>query len=210
MKTEVKICGLSTPETLDAAIGAGADHVGFVHFAPSPRHLMIERLIALAARAKGRAGRVAVLVDPDDALLAAVAPHVDVVQLHGRETPERVAAARARLPVWKGVGVRTAADLRDAAARFAHADVLVVDAKPPEGSALPGGNGVRLDWTTVAAARPAGRWFLSGGLDAASVAAALSLARPGGVDVSSGVEDAPGVKSAAKIREFVKVVHGGR
>ena len=208
--TEVKICGLSTPETMDAALAAGADHVGFVHFAPSPRHLDVDALAWLAVRARGRAGRVAVLVDPDDALIAAVAPHVDVVQLHGRETPERVAAVRARLPVWKGVGVRTAAELREAAARFAHADALVVDAKPPEGSALPGGNGVRLDWSIVSAARPGGRWFLSGGLNAANVRQAVSLARPGGVDVSSGVEDAPGVKSAARIQEFVKVVHGGR
>ena len=210
--TEIKICGLSTPETLDAALGAGADWVGFVRFARSPRHVELEAARALSRRAKGRAGRVVLLVDPDDAALAAaieaIAP--DLIQLHGRESPERVAEIRAAtgLPVMKALGIAGPADLAAIPAYAAVADRLLLDAKAPPGAALPGGNGVRFDWSLLAGADLPAGLMLSGGLGPENVAEALARTGLRAVDVSSGVESAPGIKDPARIAAFVTAARG--
>ncbi len=204
----VKICGLKTPETLEAALEAGADMVGFVFFPPSPRFVTPGAAAPLARAAAGRALRVALVVDADDDSIAAItgAADVDILQLHGRETPERVAAVKARfgLPVMKALGVASEADCAHAAAYAEVADRLLLDAKPPKGAALPGGNGVTFDWMLLRALRWDKPWLLSGGLDASNVGQALRQTGAPGVDVSSGVESAPGVKDIAKIKAFVR------
>ncbi|MEE7447580.1 phosphoribosylanthranilate isomerase [Methylobacterium radiotolerans] len=212
--TRVKICGLSTEATLTAALEAGADWIGLVHFPRSPRHVALARAATLSALARGRAERVILLVDPDDALLAAAveAAEPDLIQLHGSESPERVAAVRARTgrPVMKAIGVATAADLAAMPAYAAVADRILLDAKAPADAALPGGNGRRFDWEILrGAALPPGT-MLSGGLDAGNVADALARTGIGAVDVSSGVETAPGVKDPAKIAAFVAAARGAR
>lgn len=210
--TEIKICGLSTPETLDAALGAGADWVGFVRFARSPRHVELEAARVLSRQAKGRAGRVVLLVDPDDAAVAtaieAIAP--DLIQLHGRESPERVAEIRAAtgLPVMKALGIAGAADLAAIPAYAAVADRLLLDAKAPPGAALPGGNGVSFDWSLLAGADLPAGLMLSGGLGPENVAEALARTGLRAVDVSSGVESAPGIKDPARIAAFVTAARG--
>jgi phosphoribosylanthranilate isomerase len=207
MSVRVKICGLSDGQGVDAAVNAGADLVGFVFFPASPRNVSPGEAAPLAAPARGRAGIVALTVDADDALLSAIASGLrpDLLQLHGRETPERVAKIRDRLKmrVMKAVGVAARQDLERARAYASAADLLLLDAKPPEGAARPGGNGAAFDWTLLDGFDPGVPWWLSGGLDAGNVAAALCAARPMGVDVSSGVERSPGVKDPALIREFV-------
>ncbi len=208
-RIDIKICGLSTPETLDAALGAGATHVGFVHFPKSPRHVDVERMAQLAARTPDRVGSVAVLVDPDDATLDALIAtgRIDAVQLHGREPPERLAAIRARFPaiaLWKAVSVKTRADIAAAAAWSNIADRILFDAKTPDSADLPGGMGLRFDWTLLLDYRPRGPWGLSGGLDPANVAEAIRVTRAPLVDVSSGVESAPGIKDVDKIAAFCK------
>lgn len=207
--TDIKICGLSTPETVDAAVGAGASHVGFVFFARSPRNLHADQARGLGARVPPHVRRVGVFVDPDDALLdSAVASGLDILQLHGTETPARIAAvkARYRLPVWRAAGVATRADI-DAARRAAtDADLLLFDAKAPSGATLPGGNGVRFDWRLLGGVTMSIPWGLSGGLDALGVGKAVRGCRPPLVDVSSGVEDTPGVKSVTKIKAFIEAV----
>ena len=210
----IKVCGLSTPETLDAALAAGADWVGFVRFPRSPRHVDLETARRLSARARGRARRVVLLVDPDDAAVAAAvdAMDPDLIQLHGRESPERVAAIRAATgrPVMKALGIAARADLEKVPAYAAVADRLLLDAKPPPGADLPGGNGCSFDWDILAgAALPPGT-MLSGGLTAANVAQALSRTGLEAVDVSSGVESDPGVKDPEKIAAFVAAAHGLR
>lgn len=208
--TEIKICGLSTPDTLDAALGAGAEWVGFVRFPRSPRHVGLEVAYRLSQRAKGRAGRVVLLVDPDDATLDAAVDAIapDLIQLHGRESPERVAAIRhsTGLPVMKALGIAGASDL-DAIPAYAEvADRLLLDAKAPPGAALPGGNGVRFDWSLLTgAALPPGT-MLSGGLGPENVAMALARTGLKAVDVSSGVERAPGEKDPARIAAFIAAV----
>lgn len=208
MGIEVKICGLSTAETLDAALDAGADLVGFVHFPRSPRHVPLVAGPALAAQVGTRAGKVALLVDADDATVAAViaAFHPDVLQLHGSESPERVARLRAAfgIPVMKAIPVARPADLAIVPAYAAVADRLLFDAKPDPGDVLPGGNGRAFDWTLLAGLDPGVPVMLSGGLDAGNVSQALSIIRVDGVDVSSGVETAPGLKSVEKIFAFVR------
>jgi len=204
----VKICGVSTPEALDAALGAGADLVGLVRYPKSPRHVSLERGRVLSARAKGRALRVALLVDPDDAELAATieALDPDVLQLHGSETPARVAEIRARFgrPVMKAIGVGEAADLARVSA-YGAAEHILLDAKPPQsGNALPGGNGVAFDWSLLAGVDPGVSFMLSGGLDPDNVAQAIALTGARAVDVSSGVERRPGDKDPARIEAFVK------
>jgi len=201
----VKICGLSTPESLDWALEAGADLVGFVHFAKSPRHVSIETAAGLARRAAGRARTVLLTVDPTDELLsdllAAIAP--DYIQLHGKESPERVVAVRALAsrPVIKALGIGSADDIAAAIAYRDAADLLLYDAKPPKDANRPGGLGVTFDWTLLEGApKP---FLLSGGLDPTNVADAVRRVRPFGVDVSSGVESAPGVKDERRIRTFV-------
>lgn len=207
--TDIKICGLSTPNTLDAAVGAGATHIGFVFFARSPRNLSPENAAGLAARVPAHVRRVGVFVDPDDALLDAAMPALDIIQLHGTEGIDRAAAIRARYrrPLWRAAGVASAADIRAAngSARGV-CDLLLLDAKAPTSAPLPGGNGLRFDWRLVEAARPDLPWGLSGGLDATNVGEAIRGCGPALVDVSSGVEDAPGIKSAAKIRAFIAAV----
>lgn len=206
MPVLAKICGLSTPETVDAAVAGGASHVGFVFFARSPRDVAPERAGGLAT--PGRTGRVGVFVDPDDDLLAqaARAARLTAVQLHGDEDPARVAAIRARLglEVWKAVPVRTRADLATGARYRGAADRLLYDARTPAGT-LPGGMGLRFDWRLLDGFAHPLPWALSGGLDAASLAEAAGITGARLVDVSSGVEDAPGVKSVDKIAGFLQV-----
>lgn len=211
---EVKICGLSTEVTVDAALAAGADLVGFVHFAKSPRHVPMERGRALSRRAKGRAARVVLLVDPDDGLVEAAiaALDPDLIQLHGRETPDRVADIRRRSGrrVMKALGVAAPADLRTVAAYRDVADRLLLDAKPPPGADLPGGNGLAFDWSILDGSDlPAGT-MLSGGLSPESVAEAIGRTGLQAVDVSSGVETLPGVKDPDRIAAFVAAVRGRR
>jgi len=203
-----KICGLTTPEAVAAAAAGGAAAVGFVLFPPSPRHLALPQAQALVAAVPAAVLAVAVLVDPDDALLdAATRAGVGALQLHGAESPARVAEARAKtgLPVWKGVGVASAGDVAAAIAAYgAVADRLLLDARAPPGAALPGGNGLSFDPAILrGAALPAG-WILSGGLTAATVAAAARGSGATMVDVSSGVEQAPGVKSLEMIAAFLE------
>ena len=205
----VKICGLSTFDTLDAALAAGADMIGLVRFPKIPRHVELEHGRLLSARARGRALRVALLVDPDDSELErtveALAP--DLIQLHGAEPPERVAAVRARfgVPVMKAVGIAEAADLAGLPPYAAVADRLILDAKPPKtAGALPGGNGLAFDWELIAGLDLEKPFMLSGGLDSRNVAEALALTGARGIDVSSGVERAPGDKDPDKIVAFVQ------
>jgi phosphoribosylanthranilate isomerase len=204
----VKICGLGTAETLDVALEAGADAVGFVFFPPSPRHLGYETARALGARVKGRAEKVALSVDADDAKLAAVveALHPDALQLHGKETPARVAEIKRRfgLPVMKAIPVEVRGDLA-AVARYAGiADRLLFDARAPREATRPGGLGKAFDWRLLENLDPGIPFMLSGGLDAGNVAEALRVTRASAVDVSSGVERAPGEKDPDKIRAFVR------
>jgi phosphoribosylanthranilate isomerase len=204
----IKICGLSTPETLEAALAAGADMVGFVFFEKSPRHLSYEKAAELGALVKGRARKFALSVDADDARLDAIAASLkpDALQLHGHESPERVAAIRARygVSICKVIGVSGAADLAAAPAYRAVADWLLLDTKPPKDALHPGGNGVSFDWTLLDGFDHSLPFMLSGGLDPANVAEAIRVSHPDGVDVSSGVEDRPGVKNPDKIRAFIE------
>jgi phosphoribosylanthranilate isomerase len=209
MNPIVKICGLTSPEALDAALAAGADMVGLVRFARSPRHLGLEEGRALSLRARGKAERVALVVDADDAALDAVvaAFDPDLLQLHGAETPERVAAIRARFgrPVMKAIGIASVDDVAAVADYGVVADRLLLDAKPPAtAEALPGGNGVPFDWRLIAGLDAGKPVMLSGGLDGDNVAAAIALTGVRAVDVSSGVERRPGDKDAEKIEAFVK------
>jgi phosphoribosylanthranilate isomerase len=206
--TPTKICGLSTPDTLDAAIRHGASHVGFVFFSKSPRNLSADGAAALAARVPPHVKTVGLFVDPTADDLARILSQVrlDILQLHGHETPETVARLARTHPceVWKAIPVRTAAD-RDAAARYkGAADLVLYDAKPPEAADLPGGNGLRFDWTLLSGHRHPLPWALSGGLDAGNLADAIRVTGAPLVDVSSGVESAPGVKDVDKIAAFLK------
>ncbi|HCB76618.1 MAG TPA: phosphoribosylanthranilate isomerase [Sphingomonas bacterium] len=207
--TTAKICGLSTPETLDAAIAGGASHVGFVFFPPSPRNLTFDAAAGLAARVPDRVARVGVFVDPADDLLerAIAAGRLDVLQLH-KIAPERIAAIRARhcQPVWAAVAVKARADLDAARPMAGLVDRILYDAKTPEGASLPGGMGLRFDWGLLDGFRHPAPWALSGGLDAGNVVEAIRRTGAPIVDVSSGVESAPGVKDAAKIAAFLKAV----
>jgi phosphoribosylanthranilate isomerase len=203
----VKICGLKTPETLAAALDAGADQVGFVFFPPSPRHLGLEGARMLAAQVQGRAKKVALTVDADDDLLGDIvaALHPDILQLHGKETPERVAVVRARfhLPVMKAIPVSTRADLAPVRRYAEVADRLLFDARAPHDATRPGGLGTPFDWHLLAGLHVPVPYMLSGGLDASNVAEALEVTHAPGVDVSSGVERAPGVKDPDRIRAFI-------
>lgn len=208
MRVTAKICGLSTPETLDAAIGGGASHVGFVFYPHSPRHLAFGAATALAARSGGRARRVGVFVDPDDALVAAAieAGQLDILQLH-KTAPARAAALAARFarPVWAAIAIRTRADLAEARGWQGLAERLIYDAKTPEGT-LPGGMGMRFDWALLDGFAHPRAWALSGGLDADNVADAVGRTGARMVDISSGVESAPGIKDVDKIARFLQAV----
>lgn len=203
----VKICGLRTQADVDAAVSAGAAYVGLVFFAKSPRNVTIEQAAALAVEVPAGIVKVALVVNPTDAFLdemLAVVP-IDMIQLHGAESPARVVEVKARtgLPVMKAVGIADARDLPSIDAYAAVADQLLIDAKPPKGADLPGGNGLAFDWQLLAGRKywtvP---WMLAGGLTPDNVA--LAVARTGAqqVDVSSGVESGPGVKDAGKIAAF--------
>lgn len=219
MSTRVKICGLRSQATLDAALDAGADFVGFVLFPKSPRNVAIADAAALVRHAKARGGAetVVLLVDPDDALVERVAkdiaPHR--IQLHGHETPERTAAVRALsgLPVMKAVAVADAEDVAAARAYLApeRADILLFDAKPPrDPAALPGGNGLAFDWHILGGAERLAPYALAGGLTPENVAAAIRLTSAAIVDVSSGVESRPGEKDPELIRRFLRAAKAAR
>ncbi|MEM7499887.1 MAG: phosphoribosylanthranilate isomerase [Pseudomonadota bacterium] len=206
----VKICGLRDAADVEAAAVAGAAYVGFVFFPPSPRALVpADARIAALAAPPGLV-KVGLFVNPDDALLDSVLETVplDMLQLHGAETPERVASLRARhgLPVMKAIGVRVAADLDAIAAYAGVADQLLIDAKPPEGAILPGGNGLAFDWSLLAGRRFPLPWLLAGGLTPENAAEAVARTGARQLDVSSGVESAPGVKDPARIRAFLAAV----
>lgn len=209
---QIKICGLSTPPTLEAAIAAGADMAGFVFFPPSPRNISVETARALATIAQARVQKVALMVDADDEAIGAIvdALRPDWLQLHGREAPARAADIRVRfgLPVMKAIGVSIAADLAVVAAYEPVVDRILFDAKPPKGAVLPGGNGNAFDWTILRDAQIRKPWMLSGGLDASNVAEALRISGARAVDVSSGVESAPGVKDAGRIAAFIAAARG--
>jgi phosphoribosylanthranilate isomerase len=203
----VKICGLSTPATLDAALDAGADMVGFVFFPKSPRHVDWATARALGLKARGRAKIVALSVDADDDALKRIVDALvpDLLQLHGRETParvKRIGEICAR-PTMKSIGVAIRGDFAAAGPYEGVADFLLIDAKPPRDATLPGGNGRPFAWSLARDFRPRRPWLLSGGLDPETVEAAIAQSGASGVDVSSGVESAPGAKDPARIKAFV-------
>lgn len=203
----VKICGLRRPEELRAAAEAGARYVGFVFFGKSPRNLDLQIAQGLAVDAPLGLAKVALVVNADDAFLDTLTAAVplDMLQLHGNETPERVAQVKARygLPVMKAVGISDAVDVAKLDAYEAVADQILVDAKPPTGGELPGGNGLSFDWRLIAQRSWTGPWMLAGGLTPDNVATAVAATGARQVDVSSGVESAPGVKDIARIKAFV-------
>ena len=202
----VKICGIKTEAILDAAIEAGADMVGFMHFSRSPRHLELDPIGELISMARGRAETCVVLVNPDNTLVAQVAAlGPDWIQLHGPETPHRVEAIRdeAGIAILKVCSIGGPEDVAAVASFTDCADRILLDAKPPQGATRPGGLGTTFDWSLLKALDPELAFMLSGGLTPETVAAAIKATRPIGVDVSSGVEKAPGVKDAALIRAFI-------
>ncbi len=214
MSLTVKICGLATPEALDVALDAGADMVGFVFFPPSPRNLSFKTASVVESRVRGRAKKVALSVDADDTLLSYVVDALgpDILQLHGNESPLRVAAIKARfkLPVMKAIAVETKADLAAIARYAAVADYLLFDARAPREATRPGGLGKPFDWHVLQNLDPGVPFMLSGGLDAGNVGEALRITRAPGVDVSSGVERAPGEKDHDKIRAFVRAARAAQ
>jgi phosphoribosylanthranilate isomerase len=203
----VKICGLSTPEALDVALDAGADMVGFVFFPPSPRHVAPAASRALGARVRGGARKVALTVDADDELFDAIIENLqpDLLQFHGKETPARIAVLRQRfgLPLMKAIAVETKSDLAAIKIYEPIADRLLFDARAPHEATRPGGLGKSFDWRLLENLDLKLPFMLSGGLDAGNVAEALRITGAPGVDVSSGVESAPGLKDSDKIRAFI-------
>ncbi|PTX54250.1 phosphoribosylanthranilate isomerase [Litoreibacter ponti] len=212
MSVRVKICGLSRPEDVAACAQAGAGYVGFVFFEKSPRNVSFETARTLALDVPLGIAKVALTVDASDEMLDGLVDRVplDMLQLHGKESPDRVSEIRARfgLPVMKAVGVAGEEDLPALADYAAVSDQLLVDAKPPTGGNLPGGNGLSFDWRLIAGRRWSVPWMLAGGLTAANVAEAIKLTGADQVDVSSGVERAPGVKDAALIADFIAAAAG--
>ncbi|WP_036255720.1 phosphoribosylanthranilate isomerase [Methylocapsa acidiphila] len=212
MDTLVKICGLATQEGLDSALACGADLVGFVFFDKSPRHVSLDVAAGLGGRVEGRARKVLLTVNADDALLAAAIAALDPhwLQLHGSESPERIAMIRANfgLPVMKAIAIAEESDLAQIGRYDKVADMLLFDAKPPSGASRPGGHGAGFDWGLLDAVETKKPWLLAGGLDAENVAEALGRTRAHGVDVSSGVEREPGVKDPAEIAAFVARARG--
>jgi phosphoribosylanthranilate isomerase len=208
MSLIVKICGLSTPETLDVAVDAGADMVGFVFFAPSPRHLGLDTARALGKHVGRRAVKVALTVDADDATLADIveALQPDILQLHGRETVARLRDIKQKfgLEVMKALAVETTADLASLALYAAAADRILFDARAPKEATRPGGLGAVFDWHVLKNLDLELPFMVSGGLNAGNVAEAVRVTRAGGVDVSSGVERAPGIKDPEMIRSFIR------
>lgn len=207
MDVRVKICGLTRPGDMEMVAAAGATYAGLVFFAKSPRCVTVEAARGLALEAPVGLAKVGLMVNPGDDLLDEILARVplDMVQLHGAEPPERVAEVRARwgLPVMKAVGVAEAADLEKLTVYQQVSDQILVDAKPPKGADLPGGNGLAFDWRLVAGRRWSRPWMLAGGLTPENVGAAVAMTGAAQVDVSSGVESAPGVKDAQKVADFV-------
>ncbi|MGL4397542.1 MAG: phosphoribosylanthranilate isomerase [Hyphomicrobium sp.] len=210
MATDVKICGLRTPETINAALDGGADYVGLVFFPRSPRHVDVATALDLADRARGQAKVVALFVDPDDRVLDAIVDKVqpDMIQLHGDESAPRVREIKSRchLPVIKAISVAAAVDARRALRYNESADLILFDAKAPKGHVLPGGNGQAFDWHALDDIKGQMNFMLSGGLNADNVVEAIKVTGAKAVDVSSGVESAPGVKDVELIRRFLKAV----
>ncbi|GGD31507.1 phosphoribosylanthranilate isomerase [Croceicoccus pelagius] len=209
MATRIKICGIRDARALDAAIEARADFAGFVFYPPSPRAVSAREAAELGARADGHIKRVGLFVNATDGEMAEAVEvgKLDVLQLHGQETPNRTAALRSRfgLPVWKALSIASAADITRASEYRDAADFILFDAKTPKGT-LPGGMGVRFDWNLLAGYRGPVEWGLAGGIDAANVAEAIASTGAPLVDVSSGVESEPGVKDAGKIAAFCRAV----
>jgi len=210
MKPDIKICGLKTAETIDRALKRGATHIGFIFFEKSPRYIEPDVAGRLADAVRGKAKIVAVTVNPTnddlDEIVALLRP--DIIQLHGDESPERVLTIKAvyGLPVMKAFSVRTSDDLKRVEAYIGIADRFLFDAKPPKGSELPGGNGVSFDWSLLDWLDGSVDYMLSGGLNKDNIADALIITKASGIDVSSGVESAPGAKSVAMIDEFFDAV----
>ena len=210
MKPDIKICGLKTAEAIDRALARGATHIGFIFFAKSPRYIEPDIAGKLAESARGKAKIVAVVVNPNnddlDEIISLLRP--DILQLHGDESPERVLTIKAvyGLPVMKAFSVRTADDLKRVEAYIGIADRFLFDAKPPKGSELPGGNGISFDWSLLTWLDDNVDYMLSGGLNKANIAEALAMTKAPGIDASSGVESAPGVKDVVMIDEFFDAV----
>ena len=211
-RVKVKICGICEPQTLAAALDARASYIGFVFFPPSPRAVNLETASKLAKESEGRAQRVGLMVNPTDVEIANIITSVpiDIIQLHGDETPERTSEVRRKfgLPVIKATAIATADDLENSKAWSDSADMLLFDAKPPKRpDALPGGNAISFDWSLLATSRPREPWMLSGGLTPENVAEAIRLTKAHAVDVSSGVETKRGIKDPGLIRAFIENVH---
>lgn len=208
----IKTCGLSTVETVDVALGAGADMIGLVFFPKSPRHVSFELASKLAARIKGRAELVALTVDADDALLGQIIAAIDPdwLQLHGQETPERVKEIREKFGrrVMKAIGVREAADIAKASAYEPVCDRILFDSKPPKSADVPGGTGKSFDWHLLENLDLTKPFMLSGGLDAENVAEALEITHAPALDVSSGIEAERGIKDPALIAAFISAARG--
>ena len=202
-----KICGLTTPEAIEAAAKAGAAYIGFVFFPRSPRNISLAEAEVLALSVPPGIVKVALTVNADDALIDDIAAlPIDMFQLHGSESPTRVAEVKARtgLPVMKAIGVADASDLERIADYEGVADQILVDAKPPKGGEVPGGNGLAFDWRLIEGRDWARPWMLAGGLDPSNVFAAVRLTGAAQIDVSSGVESTPGIKDIERIRAFMK------
>lgn len=208
MPVQAKICGISTPEALDAALSGGASHIGFVFFAKSPRNVSVDQAAALVQRMAGRARSVALFVNPDAEFVTETMQRggFDIAQFHGEENPDFVAEAAGRLVVeaWKAIPVRTRADLERAGAYRGAATRVLYDAKPPKDAVLPGGTGMRFDWSLLDGFAHPLPWILAGGLDPDNVMDAVGRTGSRFVDVSSGVESAPGIKDVDKIAAFLK------
>ena len=202
----IKICGIKTPDILSVALEAGANMVGFVHFARSPRHVDIDAIGELISRTRGLAQSVVLLVNPDNSLMAEIATlDPDWIQLHGPETPHRVETIRAEsgVAILKAIGIASAQDIAGVSAFEAVADRILLDAKPPKGATRPGGLGVAFDWDLLGTLDSELEFVLSGGLNPENVVEAIKRVRPYGLDVSSGVESAPGEKDPALVRAFI-------
>ena len=214
MGIQVKICGITGADAADAALRAGADYIGLNFFPGSPRYLKPEQASALAARIRGRAHIVALVADARDEDIAVAVSTVrpDFIQFHGRETPERIASTRARfgVSVIRSIAVAEAADFEQVSAFEDAADMLLFDAKAPANATRPGGHGAVFDWQLLRGRTFSRPWLLSGGITAENVARAIAVSGAPGVDVSSGVETAPGVKSPDMIREFVAAARGAQ
>ncbi|MBZ9602283.1 phosphoribosylanthranilate isomerase [Phyllobacterium chamaecytisi] len=214
MGLDIKICGLKTAEAVAAALDGGASHIGFIFFPKSPRYVDPREAGRLRQAAKGRAIAVAVTVDPDDVTLDAIvaAMQPDMLQLHGNENVNRVAEIRARygLPVMKALALRERGDLEQIKPYIGVADRFLFDAKPPKGSELPGGNGVSFDWQVLSELDASTDYMLSGGLNASNIAEALRATNAQGIDISSGVESAPGVKDVGLIKDFFRAVRAAK